>query len=90
MRLHIHLPLDARLTVVFYLASKHLTEVRSEVVDKIKLLNEELLLIDSHLVEQKEKKSEVQEVVFRVCWSQKINNVVYLLYAVGKARGFCK
>lgn len=41
-------------------ASAHLTAVRSEVVDKIKLLNEELVLIDSHLEEQKEKKSEVR------------------------------
>ncbi len=47
-------------------ASEHLTGVRSEVLEKIRLLQEELGLIDTHLSDQKTKYEEVNKCTERV------------------------
>lgn len=44
---------------LFPSASSHLAEVRKGVTEKIRLLNEELALIDTHLEDQKRKQEEV-------------------------------
>ena len=43
----------------FFLASQHLKDVKLGIVEKIKLLNEELTLVDKHLEDQQRKQDEV-------------------------------